>query len=69
LRKDDESNIFYRDPKLQNIKMFEGVEKEKKYKDISKNNTIIKTLDDDFEIKKDCHLIKNDYLILFLKLN
>ena len=62
LRKDDENNVFYRDPNLENIKIFEGEEKEKLYKEKSINNTIIKTLSDDFEIKKDCHLIKNDLL-------
>ena len=58
----EKANAFYRDPKLENIKMFEGIHTENELKERSKNNTIIKTIEDNFEIQKDCHIIKNDSL-------
>ena len=40
---------------------------EDEFKQKSKSNTIIKTMDDNFEIKKDCHLVKNDMLNFIFK--
>ena len=62
LKKEEEANTFYRDPKLEEIKFFENTHTEQELKEKSKNNTIIKTMDDNFEIQKDCHIIKNEML-------
>ena len=59
---EEEANTFYRDPKLEEIKFFENTHTEQELKEKSKNNTIIKTMDDNFEIQKDCHIIKNEML-------
>ena len=62
LKKNEEANIFKREPKLDNIRFFEDIHTEKELNEKSTNNTIIKTMEDNFEIKKDCHIIKNDLL-------
>ena len=61
-KEDEEKKEVHRDPELDNIKIFEDILTEEELKQKSKNNTIIKTMEDNFEIKKDCHLIKNDFL-------
>ena len=61
-KNEEQANMFIRDPQLDNIKLFENVETEKELNKKSNNNTINKTIDDKFEIQKDCHIIKNDLL-------
>lgn len=61
-KEDEEKKEVHRDPELDNIKIFEDILTEEELKQKSKNNTIFKTMEDNFEIKKDCHLIKNDLL-------
>ena len=61
----EEKNMIHRDPELDNIKIFEGILTEEGLNHKIEHNTIIKTMEDNFEIKKDCHLIKNDLLNIF----
>ena len=77
-QKKEESKSFKRDPELDKIKIFDNSDDDdeeeenetknenKKYnKNIqkaSKYNTILKTVDDPFRSRRDCHLIKNNVI-------
>ena len=61
-KNEEQANMFIRDPQLDNVKLFENLKTEKELNKKSNNNTINKTIDDKFEIQKDCHIIKNDLL-------
>ena len=62
IKNKEKENTFYREPKLDNIKFFEDTHTEQELNAKSKNNTVIKTVEDNFEIQKDCHIIKNKML-------
>ena len=52
--------IVIKDQELDNIKLFSGEELNSINFNNSPKNTLLKTIIDDFEIKRDCHLIKNN---------
>ena len=52
--------IVIKDQELDNIKFFSGEELNNMNFNNSPKNTFLKTIIDDFEIKRDCHLIKNN---------
>ena len=60
-KKKEEDLTFKKDPEL-DIKFFTDEDVVKKNSQNSIKNTFIKTLNDNFEMKKDCHLIKNNTL-------
>ena len=59
-QKDEERLIVNKDPELDNIKLFSGDILNNINSKNSPKNLILKTIYDDFEIKRDCHLIKNN---------
>ena len=73
-KKKEELKQFKRIPELDNVKIFseeiigkDNYDENKEDSSINnnkntKNNTILKTLNDDFKNCKDCHLIKNNLL-------
>jgi hypothetical protein len=60
-KKKEEDLTFKKDPEL-DIKFFTDENVIEKDSQNSIKNTLIKTLNDNFEMKKDCHLIKNNAL-------
>ncbi len=60
-KKKEEDLTFKKDPEL-DIKFFADENVVEKDSQNSIKNTLIKTLNDNFEMKKDCHLIKNNAL-------
>ena len=59
-KKKEERLIVKKDPELDNIKLFSGDILNNINSKNSPKNLILKTIYDDFEIKRDCHLIKNN---------
>ena len=59
-KKKEESLIVIKDQELDNIKLFSGEELNSINFKNSPKNTFLKTINDVFEIKRDCHLIKNN---------
>ena len=59
LKKKEEDLTIKKDPRFDNIKFFSDVEKDSQN---SINNTFINTLNDNFEMRKDCHILKNNAL-------
>ena len=55
-----ENSLFVRNPELENIKLFNNYNVPNSHIEKEKYNTIIKTINDDFITKKDCHLIKTN---------
>ena len=58
-KKKEEKTMHKRDPDLDKIKLFSVQESDNVNPNNYIKNTFLKTLDDKFENKKDCHLIKN----------
>ena len=59
-KKKEENLRIKKDPELDNIKLFSEVESNENNSNNSINNINLYTINDDFETKKDCHLLKNN---------
>ena len=62
-KKKEENLIVKRDPELDKIKFFYGENSNNIINNDSNNsikNTFINTINDNFELRKDCHIIKNN---------
>ena len=59
-KKKEENLIIKKDPELDKIKFFSGEDLNTNDSQNSIKNTFINTINDNFEMKKDCHLIKNN---------
>ena len=59
-KKKEENLRIKKDPELDNIKLFSEVESNENNFNNSINNINLYTINDDFETKKDCHLLKNN---------
>ena len=58
----EENSIIKKDPELDEIIFFSEEESNKQGSNNSIKNTNLNTLNDDFETRKDCHLIKNNMI-------
>ena len=59
-KKKEENSLIKKEPELDAIKLFSEEESNENNTNNSINNTYLNTINDNFEIKKDCHLLKNN---------